>query len=56
MHRSDAHHLDPSRYGLLDEDLDVITNALGRLGFRDASVTRAEGLDRQTMAAVIATR
>ena len=56
MHRSHAHRLDPSRYGLRDGDHDVITNALGCLGFRDASVTRAEGLDRQTMAAVIATR
>ena len=56
MRRADASRIDPSGYGLGNEDLDAVARTLATVGFHEVTVTRREGLDRQTMVAVVALR
>ena len=54
MRDESANRMDPSRYGLADQDLEAIVDQLQSVGFQGVSTRREAGLDRQTMAAIIA--
>jgi SAM-dependent methyltransferase len=56
LRHANASRLDPSRYGLTDDEVDAIVRTLETLGYEEVNVKRQEGLDRQTMAAIIARR
>jgi len=54
MQHANAGRLDPSRYGVTEQDLEAIVKHAEILGFQGASVRRRDALDRQTMAAIVA--
>jgi SAM-dependent methyltransferase len=56
MRHPEASRFDSSRYGLTDADVEAIVGTLGSLGFHGVITTTQAGLDRQTMAAIIARR
>ncbi len=56
MQHPNASRLDPSRYGLTDADVDEVVKVLEAVGFRNVRVECNDGLDRQTMAAIVARR
>jgi SAM-dependent methyltransferase len=56
MREARASRFSPSRYGLTDEGVSAIADALRWLGFLDVTTHVQHGLDRQTMAAIVAVR
>lgn len=52
MQHARAARLDPSRYGLTEENLQAIARTAEFFGFREVIINREVELDRQTMAAV----
>ena len=54
MRQASAGRLDPSRYGMTEQDLGTAVALLHTLGFGDVTVNRQADLDRQTMAAIVA--
>lgn len=54
MRHENASRFDPSRYGLTGDDIEAIETQVKTVGFHDVAVERQDGLDRQTMMAIIA--
>jgi SAM-dependent methyltransferase len=54
MRHANAGRFDPSRSGLTDADIEAIANTLRSLGFHDIARQCQDGLDRQTMLALVA--